>query len=131
MFKSVCPEERMIDRLEISGSANYGDTVENMDGLREINFVYGPNGSGKTTVLRLIADASPYSKCAIHQQRGTKLEAFVYNHDFVAKNFSQSGDLKRIFTLGQKDVETKNKIVQAKHDSGDLTRQIENLTHTL
>lgn len=131
MPKCVCAEERMIDRLEISGCASYGDIVEVMDGLREINFVYGPNGAGKTTVSRLIADCSPFSKCAVHWQRGTKLETFVYNRDFVAKNFNQPGDLKGIFTLGQKDVETQNKIAQAKLDSADLTRKIENLTHTL
>lgn len=121
----------MIDKLEISGCASYGDTVEVMDGLREINFVYGPNGAGKTTVSRLIADSSPFSKCAVHWQRGTKLETFVYNRDFVAKNFNQPGDLNGIFTLGQKDIETQNKIVQAKLDSADLTRKIENLTHAL
>lgn len=114
MPKCVCAEERMIDRLEISGCASYRDTVEVMDGLREINFVYGPNGAGKTTVSRLIADSSPFSKCAVHWQRGTKLETFVYNRDFVSKNFNQPGDFKGIFTLGQKDIETQNKIAQAK-----------------
>ncbi|ACO31572.1 MULTISPECIES: AAA family ATPase [Acidobacterium] len=121
----------MIDRLEISGCASYGDAIEMMDELREINFVYGPNGAGKTTVSRLIADGSPFSKCAVHWQRGTKLDTFVYNRDFVAKNFNQPGELKGIFTLGQKDIETQNKIAQAKLDSADFTRKIENLTHTL
>jgi len=102
-----------------------------MDELREINFVYGPNGAGKTTVSRLIADSSPFSKCAVHWQRGTKLETFVYNRDFVARNFNKPGDLKGIFTLGQKDIDTQSKIAQAKLDSVDLTRKIENLTHTL
>ncbi len=131
IYKCICTEERMIDRLEISGCASYGDTVELMDGLCEINFVYGPNGAGKTTVSRLIADSSPFSKCAVHWLRGTKLETFVYNRDFVARNFNQPGDLKGIFTLGQKDIETQNKIGQAKLDSAELTRKIENLTHTL
>jgi len=131
MPRGICAEERMIKQLEFSGCASYGDTVEVMDGLREINFVYGPNGAGKTTVSRLIADSSPFSKCAVHWQRGTKLETFVYNRDFVTKNFNQPGDLKGIFTLGQKDVETQNKIAQAKLDLEGLTRKIENLTHTL
>lgn len=126
----------MIDRLEISGFASYGDAVEVMDGLREINFVYGPNGAGKTTVSRLIAesliaDSSRFSKCAVHWQRGTKLVPFVYNLDFVAKNFNQPGDLKGIFTLGEKDIETQSKIKQAKLDLADLTRKIENLTYIL
>ena len=77
MPRGICAEERMIKQLEFSGCASYGDTVEVMDGLREINFVYGPNGAGKTTVSRLIADSSPFSKCAVHWQRGTKLETFA------------------------------------------------------
>jgi wobble nucleotide-excising tRNase len=121
----------MINKLEISGCASYGDDVEVMDGLREINFVYGPNGAGKTTISRLIADSSPFSKCAVHWQRGTKLETFVYNRDFVDKNFNQPGDLKGIFTLGQKDIETQNKIAQAKLAAAEFTRKIELLTHKL
>jgi wobble nucleotide-excising tRNase len=121
----------MIERIEIAGCASYGEKVEEMSGLKSVNFVYGPNGAGKTTISRLIADASPWSGCAVHWERGTKLETMVYNRDFVDTNFNQSSDLKGIFTLGQKDIDTQNKIEQAKKELDELTRKIEQLTLTV
>jgi wobble nucleotide-excising tRNase len=58
---------------------------------------------------------------------GTKLQALVYNRDFVTKNFNQSGELKGIFTLGEKNVDTLNKITVAKGELDKLTNKIETL----
>ena len=113
----------MIERIEIARCASYGIEVEKMDNLSSINFVYGPNGTGKTTVSRLIGDASLYPACAVHWQRATELETLVYNRDFIDTNFNQRADLKGIFTLGQKDIETQNKINQAKKDVDELGQQ--------
>ncbi len=52
----------MIESIEISGCASYGDTLEEMKGLEAINFVYGSNGAGKTTISRLIADGQPTAR---------------------------------------------------------------------
>jgi len=121
----------MIERIEISGCASYGNTIEEMKGLKSINFIYGSNGSGKTTISKLLADASPYSRCAVHWERGTRLETLVYNRDFVHAHFDQSSDLKGIFTLGQKNIETQNMIDGAKEELDELTRNVEQLTFTL
>lgn len=121
----------MIERIEIAGSASYGNDIEEMAGLSTINFVYGPNGAGKTTISRLIGDAIPYSSCAVHWRGGTKMEPMVYNRDFVHTNFNVSADLKGIFTLGQKGIETQTKIDQAKKEVDALTHKIEQLTQTL
>jgi wobble nucleotide-excising tRNase len=121
----------MIESIAIENCASYGDEVEEMDGLSPINFVYGPNGAGKTTVSRVIDDASSYPTCAVHWQHGTELETLVYNRDFVNTNFNQTDDLKGILTLGQKDIETQNKIDQANRDVDTLIHRIEQLTYTL
>ncbi|MDR3712859.1 MAG: AAA family ATPase [Puia sp.] len=121
----------MIESIEISRCASYGDTVEEMRGLKAVNFMYGSNGAGKTTISRLIADTNPQSGCAVHWEHGTKLDTLVYNRDFVHANFNQSIDFKGIFTLGQKNIETENKIEQAKKDIDKLGHDIETLSQTL
>jgi wobble nucleotide-excising tRNase len=121
----------MIERIEIAGCASYGDAVERLTGLKSINFIYGPNGAGKTTISRLIADPSSFSGCAIHWEHGTKLETLVYSSDFVQANFNQASDLKGIFTIGQKDIETQGKIEHAKKELDELARKVEGLTRTL
>jgi wobble nucleotide-excising tRNase len=121
----------MIEKIEISGCASYGSTPEIMGGLSKFNSVYGPNGAGKTTVSRIIADATRFPSCAMYWRAGTKLETLVYNHDFVDRNFNVSTDVKGIFTLGEKDVETQNKLAAAKADLNTLGKKIESLTDAL
>jgi wobble nucleotide-excising tRNase len=121
----------MIEKIEIAGCASYGTAIEAMDGLSQFNYVYGPNGAGKTTVSRIIADASKFPSCSIHWRAGTKLETLVYNRDFIDRNFNPSTDLKGIFTLGEKDVETQNKIFLAKAEVDLLQQKIEGLKNAL
>lgn len=42
--------------------------------LSKSNFVYGANGSGKTTISRIIATPSSYSSCTINWQSGIPLK---------------------------------------------------------
>lgn len=121
----------MIEKIEIAGCATYGDAIETLAGLKEINFIYGPNGSGKTTISRLIANADHYPASAIHWKRGTKLETLVYNSDFVQENFNQSKDLKGIFTVGQRNIEVQKNIESAKAGLDELTRKSEHLIQNL
>lgn len=39
----------MIESISISNIATYGTTPEMLNGLRKFNFIYGSNGTGKTT----------------------------------------------------------------------------------
>ena len=121
----------MIESIHIEGIATYGNTPEILSGLSKFNFLFGSNGSGKTTITRVIADEIAYQSCKVIWKGGTKLQAMVYNRDFVAKNFNQSSGLKGIFTLGEKNVETLSKIAAAKGDVDDLTNRIMTLNLTL
>lgn len=95
----------MIESLEIAQVATYASR-ETMAGLKDINFVFGTNGAGKTTIGRVVADKakSEHAKCSVKWRNGVEMQALVYNRDFVDANFNVDGDLKGIFTLGEKDI---------------------------
>ena len=118
----------MIDSIRIAGVATYGVNPVALSGLSTFNFLFGSNGSGKTTITRVIADEGNFPSCGVTWKGGTRLQAMVYNRDFVAKNFNQSADLKGIFTLGQGNVETINRIASAKAELDTLTTKVETLT---
>lgn len=80
--------------IEIQNEASYGNLPERLDNLSKFNFIYGSNGTGKTTVSRVIADESRFVTCKIAWKDGKKLETLVYNRDFVEENFRQSSDIK-------------------------------------
>lgn len=121
----------MIESLTISSTATFGPIPEVLNGLSRFNFLFGANGTGKTTVSRVIADENSYPACKVTWQAGTRLQPMVYNQDFVERNFTQSTELKGVFTLGEKQVDTLTKIASAKVELDKLTTRIEGLTEAL
>jgi wobble nucleotide-excising tRNase len=121
----------MIESITISGVATYATTPERLHGLSQFNFLFGSNGTGKTTVSRVIADESQFPSCTVTWKAGTRLQPLVYNYDFVERNFNQSSELKGVFTLGERQVDTLTKIATAKGELDALTTKIETLTQGL
>lgn len=121
----------MIESITIAGVATYPPTPEQLNGLSQFNFFFGSNGTGKTTISRVIADEAKFPTCHVAWKGGTKLQSLVYNHDFVEANFNQSAELKGVFTLGEKQVDTLAKIAAAKIELDALTTKIETLTQGL
>lgn len=121
----------MIDSITIANIASYGSPPAALAGLSQFNFVFGSNASGKTTISRIIADEDKFTSCKVSWKGGTRLQPMVYNQDFVERNFSQSADLKGVFTLGEKNVDTLSKIAAAKLELDAFATRIEDLTHSL
>lgn len=121
----------MIESITISDIATYSIVPEELNGLSQFNYLFGSNGTGKTTVSRVIADENSFPTCTVTWKAGTKLQPMVYNHDFVERNFTQSTELKGVFTLGEKQVDTLTKIAAAKIELDRFTAKIEDLTEAL
>ena len=119
----------MIESICIKNVASYGDEEQRLSELSKRNFIYGANGTGKTTISRVIADKDGYPECTINWQGGVPLETCVYNCDFVEKNFDQ--ELKGIFTLGEKDANTIAKIDAVKEEIDGLKDGYVQLKKTL
>lgn len=112
----------MIEKIQISNVASY--TNSTILELSKSNFVYGANGSGKTTISRIIATPSSYSYCTINWQSGIPLKTIVYNSDFVRDNFSQSEIVKGVFTLGENRIEIEKQIADAKAEIDKINLKI-------
>ena len=98
----------MIEKIEIKNTATYID--ETLDNLSKVNFIYGNNGSGKTTISRIINFETLYPNCKIYWKSNRHLDTVVYNTDFITENFDQTDDIKGIFTLGKEEADTQKKI---------------------
>lgn len=112
----------MIEEIKIAGCATYSAEGQSLNGLRRINFIYGANGSGKTTISRVIAAPDVHPTCTISWINQRPLECLVYNADFVARNFRSS--LPGIFTLGERNAAVLDQIEQARKDVEKFERNI-------
>lgn len=121
----------MIERIQISSVATYGPNPEVMDDLKEINFVYGSNGTGKTTISRVIADSAAHPHCLLIWRGGASVQSLVYNRDFVDRNYNEPDELKGIFTLGEKDKDTLKNIETAKTALDEIQAKIVQLKAVL
>ncbi|WP_371368336.1 AAA family ATPase [Pseudomonas sp. QL9] len=116
----------------MSGLATYGANAGLSD-LQKINFIYGSNGAGKTSISRAIAATASDEGAdgRVIWDKGVALNALVYNSDFIERNFTIVADLKGVFTLGEDQQETLTKIEAAKIELGKLSVRLENQRHTL
>ncbi len=122
----------MIETLEIDQVATY-TTRQTMADLKDINFVFGTNGAGKTTIGRVIAQKSKpeHEKCSIVWRKGIEMQPLVYNRDFVDANFNVEENLKGIFTLGEKDIANELAIKAKKEEVDRHSKDIAKHTNTL
>lgn len=113
----------MLSEISIAKQASYPDVPQKLSGLKAVNFIFGANGSGKTTISRVIQDETK-PDCQVIWQNARPLERLVYNSDFARDNFAQQ--MAGIFTLGKAEADVLTKIadLKAKHASisDDITR---------
>lgn len=100
----------MIENITIRNVASYSKEGQILSGFSGNNFFYGCNGTGKTTVSKVIDNEEDYPDSSITWRGSNKIDALVYNKDFVSRNFNSSSELKGIFTLGENDPKIVEKI---------------------
>ena len=100
----------MITELQIKDCACFDHTGVRVNGLKAVNFIYGPNGSGKTTISNVVANPDKYPQCTIAWKNNRALKSFVYNRTFIDDNFGRSRTQKGIFTLGKGEKDDKETI---------------------
>lgn len=120
----------MINGIILHGTEVFDESTS-MNDLKKLNFVFGANGSGKTTISRIIADVTAYANCEIVWENDVVLETLVYNRDFIERNFSQSNIVKGVFTLGQDRKDIFKKIEELKKEIQQLETDVAHLKMTL
>ncbi|WP_299160859.1 AAA family ATPase [uncultured Tenacibaculum sp.] len=113
----------MITNIKLHNVASYVNPVEIND-LKRINFIYGSNGTGKTTFSNFLYDSTnlKYSDCNKKWKDDTELNVLVYNKKFREDYFGES-KLKGVFTLGKASKEEIDTINTKKDELKNLKEQ--------
>lgn len=96
----------MIKSINIKQFASYDENGIQINNLKKINFIYGANGCGKTTISNFLFDNSNdnFKHCTINWNNEQNIPTLVYNKQFREQNFG-SGQISGIFTLGEATAE--------------------------
>jgi wobble nucleotide-excising tRNase len=92
----------MIESINIRNIATFDENGIHIKELKKINFIYGANGCGKTTLSNFLYNPIDvkFDKCSLSWKNSQELSTLVYNKEFRERNFG-NGKLSGVFTLGE------------------------------
>lgn len=82
-----------------------------------INYFYGKNGSGKSTIARLIRSKSGITPDI------SNFEVLVYDQDFITKNIKEDAAMPGVFSLNEGNIEIQNKVAELNKERDQLVSQ--------
>lgn len=124
----------MLSNISLKNVASYNEVGTKFEDLKKVNFIYGNNGTGKSTLSRafLNIDDVTYSDCTY--EGNIIEESLVYNKNFIDENFKSDNDIPGIFTLGKDDVEKQIELdeiqINIEKNKKDKIKAQENVTIT-
>jgi len=82
----------VLESLTLASAPCFGGQAVTIGPLAPVTFIFGANGSGKTTISRALADPSTYPSSRPDWGRaGIPLGVKVYNRDYVNATVARSG----------------------------------------
>lgn len=73
-----------------------------------INFFFGNNGTGKTSISRAIRDSQGITFAS--DKSGEDYKILVFNQDYISDNFESYKGLKGVFTVGKENIAIQKKL---------------------
>jgi len=130
----------MIESLTIKNVATY-DTVDGVQipDLKKVNFFFGYNGSGKSTIVKylhnLSLDASlksqDFNDCSQTGYVEANHQIIVFDENFTEVNFNRNPVLKGVFSLNQANAIIDGQIATEEDSILKFVQQIKNKTSTI
>ena len=98
---------------------------------KKINFIFGSNGCGKSTVSSFLAGSSDprFASCTIDWENDIHETVCVYNRDFRRDNFRQT--IPGIFTMGSDTIKEREEIEELKSQLQKKREEYETQKDTL
>lgn len=99
----------MIKSISLKNITSYIDTGVQINDLKKVNFFFGYNGSGKSTIAKYLHDLSldendrnkDFENCEQTGYEKDKHVIQVFDEQFIEDNFNKSAFLKGVFSLNE------------------------------
>ena len=122
----------MISEITLPASYPFSSGNEMMGGLKKVCFIFGPNGSGKTTISRLLASETKQANSqTITWGSHSPIQIYVYNRDFFNENYSANSSIPGVFTVGKDSIEIQQAISELNEKADDERKKKESAEEQL
>lgn len=99
----------MIESILLKNIASYDQNGIQLSDLKKVNFFFGANGSGKSTIAKYLGSLNQqpenrahfFNDCSNTGFEGTNHQILIYNEEFVEINFNRNPLLKGVFSLNE------------------------------
>lgn len=99
----------MLDKIDLTGIPCFEGGSQQIGPLTTASFIFGPNGSGKTSISRRLASISDISS-PLASWDGIPMDVHVYNRDFADRVIEQYSRLKGVFLIGEENVDIRRQL---------------------
>lgn len=100
----------MIEKITIKNIATFDSTGVVIENIKKLNFFFGHNGSGKSTIAKFLRDISTtdpngenidYQYCTQEGCDPTNDDILVFDEQFIEDNFHKRKNFKGVFSLDE------------------------------
>jgi wobble nucleotide-excising tRNase len=99
----------MIESITMKNVASFDNTDTQINDLKRVNFFFGFNGTGKSTIARYLQNISfpqekqlgEFSNCSQVGYDFSQNQVLTFNDEFIEENFRKSPTQKGVFSLNQ------------------------------
>jgi wobble nucleotide-excising tRNase len=122
----------MLQSFKVKNHATFDPIGVEVNNLKKVNFFYGANGTGKTTMTNFLThpDSVEFGDCEISWRGNQPLKILTYNKKFRKDNFD-SGKIDGVFTLGNATKEDLEHIEQMKSERDVIIKNGSNKNDTV
>lgn len=114
----------MITEVDLSGTPCFAPGATLKD-LKKVNFIFGPNGTGKTSITRILGEGLDDARIEHSEGDSTNRKILILNSKYIEETFKETED--GIFFLGKESIANQNEIEEHKRNKEQLTDSIESL----
>jgi len=111
----------MIEEVDLSGIPCFAPGAALKD-LKKVNFIFGPNGTGKTSITRILSEGPDDDRITLTDESSTR-EILVLNSTYIEEAFQDAED--GIFFLGTQSIANQNDIENNKKMREQLSEEID------